>query len=171
MSVRPILIWPSAKLSTPSKDVPVEDFGTAALQVVVSDLHETLEHAGGLGLSAIQVGIPYRVFVTNIYGEKHTYVNPVVMSTFGTPVPFAEGCLSVPGVFETVDRFNEIIVSSKSVEGEDELRQLDDVEAQCVAHEIDHLDGVMFVDRFGRVKKDIIKRKVAKALREARRAR
>ncbi len=167
--IRPILIWPDPKLRAVSKPVLEADFGSYALRGIVQDLFDTLAASKGVGLAAIQVGIPYRIFVMSMLdSEPQVFINPVIMKTLGEPSLVSEGCLSLPGIYEDVERYEEVIMSAFDIAGVEALYQLSDEEAQCALHECEHLDGRMIPDSFGRVKKDIIKRKIAKYLRNRR---
>ncbi len=164
--IKPILAWPNPKLKVVSKDVEAADFGTDALRSVVQDLTDTMEAACGLGLAAIQIGIPYRIFVARETAGAKAYINPVIMKFDGDKRKVSEGCLSIPGVYEDVERYEEIILSAFDVDGVESCFQFEGIEAQCVQHEAEHLDGKMsIVDGLGPVKRDLIKRKVAKLVR------
>lgn len=165
MTYKGVLTWPCEALTKVSEPT---DLHTAS--IYLPQMWDILENAPGVGLAAIQIGIPIRLFVMDARNEhktKYAFMNPEIVEAFGEPVEVEEGCLSVPGVYEKVLRYPEIIIRATNIHKETELRlfQLYGLEAQCAAHEIEHLDGKLFVDSFGRVKKDIIKRKVQKFLR------
>ncbi len=165
--IKPILAWPNPKLKVVSKDVEAADFGTDALKAVVQDMIDTMEAAGGLGLAAIQIGIPYRLFVSRGAKDVQAYINPVIMKFDGDKRKVSEGCLSIPGVYEDVERYEEIILSAFDVDGVESCFQFEGIEAQCAQHETEHLDGKLsIVDGLGPVKRDLIKRKVAKFVRQ-----
>jgi peptide deformylase len=130
------------------------------------NLHETLLHFRGVGLSAIQVDWPVRLFAMRTPKEVQTFVNPEIVTVDGDEAEREEGCLSLPGVFERVKRFPNVIVAAMDLQaGERRLWDLEGIEAQCAQHEVDHLDGKMFSDNYGSVKRDIVRRKIKKQLR------
>lgn len=170
MAIRRVLIWPDQALKAKSVEVAdgvlESDYG----KQLVSDMFETMYAFRGVGLAAIQVGVPLRLFVMDAYSgqdgrTKHVFVNPALEETFGDPVEVKEGCLSLPGVVERRKRYREVIVSTGPADARVRF-QLDDLEAQCAQHEIEHLDGMTLADGAGTTKRDIIRRKIAKTLRE-----
>lgn len=168
MSIKPILVWPNPKLhqlSQPVVDTDSED----TIRNLVDDLFDTLHKAGGAGLSAIQIGVPLRVFVMDCKtgGKAHAFVNPEIVETVDDPIEVEEGCLSIPGVFDQVLRFPQVQIRAVdwSTGPESKLFDLYGLEAQCAQHEIEHFEGMLFVQKFGRVKQDILKRKMQKHLR------
>lgn len=163
--ILPILIWPHPKLKDPSADLSIKQIISNPIKELVANMLETVQSARGLGLSAIQVGHPVRLFVTDIAGTQHIYFNPVIEEWIGEAEPMTEGCLSLPGVFEEVLRFSEVVISFQNHLGEVLKHQLGGLEAQCAQHEYDHLDGLLMTDDLGPVKRDIVKRKIAKELK------
>lgn len=143
MSIRPILIWPDRRLYEVSK--PVENFGPELMELV-SDMWETMYHAGGAGLAAIQIGVPLRVFVASYDGEEYVFINPTWNKTAdAVKVPVSEGCLSVPNQFETVERWDEVYVKAQGVTGKEwDMTTLRF--AQVIQHETEHLDGQLFLE-------------------------
>jgi peptide deformylase len=107
----------------------------------------------------------------NPWKSRHAFINPEIVETIGDLVEVTEGCLSIPGYFEKTMRYSEIIIKAIDIEHdlEPRLYQLAGVEAQCTQHEMEHFEGKLFIDGYGRVKKDIIKRKMQKYLRENKR--
>jgi len=186
MAVLPLLYYPSQKLKQVSVEVePV--YARMDHDDVIRNLAESLVHYRGLGLSAIQVGVPQRIFVMavnkqssqncNIVKEMpyfliQVFVNPVIVEVTDGPEEVEEGCLSLPGIVERVRRYRQVVVEGDDITSVEMGRRrwdLEGIEAQCAQHEIDHLDGKLFSDGFKPVKRDITKRKVQKALREMRR--
>lgn len=164
--VRKVLIWPSTRLYDTSKEVTFEYTQTDEYKELIRDMKETLTHYHGVGLSAIQIGVPLRVFVMRTNdGKIEEFVNPSIMEYLAPPVPMEEGCLSVPGVFETTLRSPEVIVSAMNPEnGKERLWDLADIEAQCAQHEIEHFEGKTMMDRVGTAKRQVLKRKMQKAI-------
>lgn len=136
-----ILIWPNPKLKEISK--PVTDRPDPAF---LNDLYHVMKKAGGVGLSAIQVGIPMRIVVLDVGQGPQYYLNPVIEKTIGDRVPMIEGCLSVPGQFETIHRFPEVVVKYQLDTMENAVTHVKGLTAHCLQHELEHLDGKIFTD-------------------------
>jgi peptide deformylase len=162
----PLLLYPNPKLSLVSVPVDPEEAKTEEFRTFLTWLGETLIWYRGIGISAIQTGWPCRVFSMKTRDGIQHFVNPEIESTDCELTEMEEGCLSVPGVTELVKRYPAVIVSALDIEsGERKSYDLVDTEAQCAQHEIEHLDGKMFSDNYGPVKRDIVKRKIKKQLR------
>lgn len=164
--IKNIIIWPNGRLHEVSLPVGKDEDVTELVQ----DLFDTLKHYGGAGLSAIQIGVPKRVFVTdcNEEGYKHAFVNPEIVELMGESSLVPEGCLSVPGVVENVDRYGQVRFTARDlVSNYPEVRTYDafGFEAQYIQHEAEHLEGSVYVQKFGKAKRDQIARKVKAALR------
>ena len=166
MAVLPILHYPDPRLRKPA--APVTQFG-AALQRVVSDMFETMYKAPGIGLAAPQVNLAQRIVVIDISrecNEPRIFINPEILERQGKDV-MEEGCLSVPDTYETVERASWIKVRAQEVDGQFFELACEGLLAVCVQHEIDHLDGKLFVDRLSTLKRSRIRRKFEKAQRLA----
>ena len=162
--MKKILIWPSDTLRNKSEHVTFEYAASPEFEALVVDLKETLEHYHGVGLSAIQIGVPKRVFVMKTEGGVEVFVNPVVM-TAEAPVLMDEGCLSLPGVYEKVLRSPQIILTgTEPGSWEQRLWDLEGVEAQCAQHEIEHFDGITMADKMGVTKRKIARRTIKKTM-------
>ena len=179
--LRKLLYYPHPNLKLISDEVGDGWAQSSELKDLYADLAETMISNIGIGLAAPQVDIPMRVFVMavaknssrrNIVRESarfnvQVFVDPVIEEHFDDLFTYEEGCLSVPGVTEEVQRWPQIAVSAWDIESNQRLRfDLYGIEARCAQHEIDHLDGKMFTDGYGGVKRDIAKRKIKKFLRE-----
>lgn len=137
---------------------------------IAFSLMETLNHYEGLGLSANQVGLPYRMFALNIGKQIWCLVNPVVISQSEKKTNYAEGCLSYPGLYVTVGRPESIVVEYNMIGSNERKRQqFDGLTATCVLHEIDHLDGIVYTDRIPKVKLMKAKEKVKTNLKKMKR--
>jgi len=153
------------KVSEPVKDVDEE------IKNLVNDMLETMYNAPGVGLSAVQVGVLKRIIVADIHyrdgGETDPVIiiNPEIVSSNGE-ITYEEGCLSVPGYTADVVRAERITVSGLNIHGDKTMLAAGDFLAIVLQHEIDHLNGILFVDRLGPVKKDMFKRKYRKILRD-----
>jgi peptide deformylase len=166
MARLPLLLYPNVKLREVSEPVALDMARSEAFKTFLRDLGETLVWYRGVGISAIQTGNADRVFSMRTKTGVQHFVNPEIDSYDGDYVELDEGCLSIPGWSEKVSRRTGVIVSALDIEsGERKLWDLDGIEAQCAQHEMDHLDGKMFSDGWGPVKKDIVRRKIKKALR------
>ena len=151
MSVRDIRLFGDPVLRSPAR--PVEDFD-AALRRLVSDLVDTLIDAGGAGLAAPQIGVSLRVFVFGIMdpadpdqGSVHHLVNPVLVEQEAETVEDYEGCLSLPGLEYQLPRPRRIVAAGFDQHGDPVRVEGTERLARCLAHETDHLDGVLFIDR------------------------
>jgi peptide deformylase len=166
MAILDIRTYPDPVLA--QKAQPVENIDES-IRRVLDDMAETMYAASGVGLAAPQVGISLRMIVVDasprVEGEKLIkLVNPVV--TFGEgSVVCEEGCLSVPSVSENVTRFAKVIVEGYNEQGKPVKIETETFLATVLQHEIDHLNGVLFIDRLGRLKRDLIKRKLKKKSR------
>ena len=169
MALLPILEFPDPRLRT--KAVPVDPARLAdpALQRLFDDMFETMYEAPGIGLAASQVDVHQRFMVIDVSEEKDqpmVFVNPEIVSREGEQV-YQEGCLSVPGIYADVTRANEIDVRFLDREGEPRELRVDGLLAVCIQHEMDHLDGKLFVDYLSPLKREMVRKKLAKAKRNA----
>ncbi len=130
------------------------------LKTLVDDMIETMHESDGIGLAAPQVGISQRILVTDVspvesgFGPQ-AFINPVILETEGE-AELEEGCLSIPGVRENVTRPEEILLKFQTVEGEDRTEKYTGWMSRVLQHEIDHLDGILFIDHLGMVKRKLI---------------
>ncbi len=178
MAVMKVVEWPAKVLET--KSVEVDKFDDE-LRNFVRDMHETMDHAGGIGLAANQVGDAKRVLTIFIpwsgsrysdqeekketwHDMRYTFINPVITKTKGK-IKWQEGCLSFPEIFEFVDRAEEVWVTAKDENGKTFEVHANGLMAVCLQHEIDHIDGVVFIDRMSRLKCGLVKKKIAKRQR------
>ena len=167
MAQLPILEYPDPRLRIRAK--PVTEFD-AELRQLAADLLETMYAAPGIGLAATQVDVHKRILVVDVSEERnepYCLVNPEIMSAEGK-VSYEEGCLSVPDVFESVERAEHIVVSAFDENGERIEIEAEGLLAICIQHEMDHLEGKLFVDYLSALKRDRLKKKtLKKAKREA----
>jgi peptide deformylase len=167
MSKLDILVAPDPRLKLTSEPVPVVNDGIRRL---MDDMLETMYAAPGIGLAAPQVGKPVRVIVVDVANEgedPHPYrmVNPEIVDASEELRVTNEGCLSVPDFYADVERADTITVKYQDEHGEQKVLKAEGMLATCIAHEIEHLDGVLFVDHLSLVKRNIILRKLQKAKR------
>ena len=159
-----ILHYPDPRLRKPALPVAAVDEGIRAL---VTNLLETMYAAPGIGLAATQVNVQQRVIVMDVSEHKNqplALINPVILDRQGVE-EMEEGCLSVPGFYETVQRAERVRISALDGEGEPFELETGGLLAVCIQHEIDHLDGKLFVDYLSMLKRDRIRRKLEKQLR------
>ena len=174
MAVREILTFPDPRLARKSKPVDgVDD----EIKQLIDDMFETMYIAEGVGLAAPQIGITKRIIVVDCGAREQedegplapveplAIVNPVITAKEGK-ITWEEGCLSVPGYTDEVDRAANITVEGLDREGEPLKMDVDGLLAVCIQHEIDHLEGVLFVDRLSRLKQALVKKKLKKKARE-----
>lgn len=140
---------------------PVREI-TAEIRRIIADMTETMWHQVGIGLAAPQVGLPHRILVMDDgKGGAQALINPEIETRSGT-VREEEGCLSIPGVFGVVERSKTITVKAMDEDGKPVSLEATGLKARIVQHELDHLDGVLFIDRLPPVTRDRIKKKIQK---------
>ena len=168
MSLLPILEFPDPRLRKVAK--PVTEFNDT-LQKLVEDMLETMYEAPGIGLAATQINHHERVIVIDVSEDKDqplVLINPEVTVLDEELGSYDEGCLSVPGFYETVERPKKVKISAKNQFGEEQDIDADELLAVCVQHEIDHLDGKLFVDYISPLKRNRIRNKLEKSHRQQR---
>jgi peptide deformylase len=161
--IRPILRYGEAPLHQPAAEVTAFD---TALHRLIDDMIETMYAAPGIGLAATQIGVPLRVFVIDLSlgrttGDLITMVNPVFVEREGTQLE-EEGCLSAPSFNATVVRPKRAVLKGQDRDGAEHTREGTDLLARAFQHEMDHLDGIVFVDRLRGIKREMIVRKIQK---------
>jgi peptide deformylase len=167
MAILDILHYPDARLRNKAKPVQQVD---DALRTLVDDMFETMYQAPGIGLAATQVNVSKRLLVIDISEEKDSplcFINPQILEKDGEE-QMEEGCLSVPGIFEKVTRADRIRVRALDRDGEPFEIDADGLLAVCIQHEIDHLDGKLFVDYLSSLKRQRIRKKLEKEARQHR---
>ncbi len=167
MAIRPILTAPDPRLKAVSEPVAKVDDETRRL---IDDLIESMYEADGIGLAAIQVGVPKRILVMDLDqrdGNKNpmAFVNPEILWASEELATFQEGCLSVPEIWEDVDRPAKIRAGYLDRDGKSQVLEADGLLATCLQHEMDHLNGVLFLDHLSKLKRSMALRKLAKAKR------
>jgi peptide deformylase len=156
---KPIVIWPDKVLQRPTSQVT--DFGPA-LETLLAEMADSLREAEGIGIAANQIGVGLRLaWVGRPDGTFFEIVNPELVEA-SEPVTYEEGCLSVPGEFETTPRFRKATVRFQDRTGAWQTLEAEDRLAHVLQHEIDHLDGTVFVNHLSSLKRDLIKKKMLK---------
>jgi peptide deformylase len=165
MSIKPIIILPDPLLRQVSTKLEQVDDNVRKL---ADDMLETMYDAPGIGLAAIQVGIPKRLLVIDIAKEgeeknPRVFINPEILASSDDRSVYEEGCLSIPDYYAEVERPARITVKYVNRDGKEETIEADGLLATCLQHEIDHLNGVLFIDHISRLKRDMVIRKFTKA--------
>jgi peptide deformylase len=168
MALLPILCYPDPKLHTVAKPVQAVD---ARIKTLISDMLETMHEAKGIGLAATQVDVHERLIVMDVSEEHDTplvLINPKILWVSPETHLNEEGCLSVPGIYDGVQRHDAVKVEAMDGDGQLRLIEADGLLAVCIQHEMDHLMGKVFVEYLSPLKRNRIKTKMIKAQREAR---
>jgi peptide deformylase len=176
MAIRPIFETPDPVLRQISKPVEVFD---GELRALIADMFETMYHAPGIGLAAVQVGVPIRLLVMDLQEpsdpddpespaikEPRVFINPEILWASETTVPYTEGCLSVPDQYAEVLRPDRIRARWQDDRGDVHEQDLDGLLAICLQHEMDHLEGILFIDHLSKLKRDMVLKKLAKLRKE-----
>lgn len=167
MAILKILHYPDPRLHTVAKPVVTVD---GRIRQLVSDMAQTMYDAPGIGLAATQVDVHERVIVIDLSEEQNdlmVLINPEIVWRSDEVKTYEEGCLSVPGIFDEVNRAAQIRVKTLDLDGQMREFDADGLLAICVQHEIDHLDGKVFVEKLSSLKQSRIKTKLLKQKREA----
>ncbi|MGH6816305.1 MAG: peptide deformylase [Hyphomicrobiaceae bacterium] len=169
MAILELVKAPDPRLKLVSQPVPEVD---RALRRLMDDMLETMKDASGIGLAAIQVGVPKRIAVIDLDpgGAKSNpiyLVNPKIVATSEEQTTYNEGCLSVPEFWEDVSRPSRLTVEYTTEKGERQTIEADGLLATCLQHEIDHINGLLFIDHLSKLRRSIALRKSAKLKRKA----
>ena len=164
MAIRKILTEPDPFLRQKSEKVDIVD---DSIRTLMDDMLETMYDAPGIGLAAIQVGVPKRVIVIDLSKNNDTknplyFVNPVILTKSNKDASYEEGCLSVPNQFAEISRPNTCSVKFLDYEGNEKTIEANGLLATCIQHEMDHLEGILFIDYLSKLKKDMIIKKLSK---------
>jgi peptide deformylase len=173
MALLPIVEVPDPRLRQISSPVAKVDDEVRAL---VADMFETMYAAPGIGLAAVQVGVPKRILVIDLQepeeegGEPvrdpRIFINPEIVTASDQEVPYTEGCLSVPDQYAEVDRPDRIRARWLDLDGKAHEEEIEGLLATCLQHEMDHLEGILFIDHLSRLKREMILKKLAKQRKE-----
>ena len=164
MTIRKILTEPDPFLR--QKSIKVENVNNE-IRTLMDDMLETMYAAPGIGLAAIQIGVPKRVIVIDIArGEEEKnpkyFVNPEIISNSNMEASYEEGCLSVPGQFAEISRPNKCKIKFLDYNGNEKTLEMNGLLATCIQHEMDHLEGILFIDYLSKLKKFLIMKKLFK---------
>ncbi|MBV8681416.1 MAG: peptide deformylase [Caulobacteraceae bacterium] len=171
MTIRPILTVDSDMAVLKKVSAPVETVDDD-LRVLMDDMLETMYDAPGIGLAAIQIGVPKRVIVMDLARAEEPkaprfFVNPEILWASDEMFVYEEGCLSVPEIYDEVERPAHVRIRYLDYNGQQVEEEAEGLFAVCIQHELDHLNGVLFIDHLSRLKRDRAISKVRKAAREA----
>jgi peptide deformylase len=169
MAIRDILTVPDPVLKQRSAPVKKVDDGIRAL---MDDMLETMYAAPGIGLAAIQIGVPKRVIVMDLAAkgeppQPRFFVNPEILEASEELAPYEEGCLSVPEIYDEVERPARVKLRYLDRDGKEVIEDADGLFAVCIQHEMDHLEGVLFIDHLSRLKREQAIKKVRKQAKAA----
>ena len=164
MTIRKILTEPDPFLR--QKSIKVEEVNEE-IRTLMDDMLETMYNAPGIGLAAVQVGVPKRVIVIDISrnDEKKNplyLINPEIIKKSNKDKSYEEGCLSVPGQFAEINRPDKCKIKHLDYNGDEKILEFDGLLATCIQHEIDHLEGILFIDYLSKLKKSMIVKKLSK---------
>ena len=173
MALLPIIETPDPLLRRISKPVEAVDDD---LRKLIADMFDTMYAAPGIGLAAIQVGVPRRLLVIDLQEpeeeggdpvrDPRVFINPEILETSETVQVYSEGCLSIPDQYAEVERPDRIRARWLDEEGEAHEEELDGLLAICLQHEMDHLEGILFIDHLSRLKREMVLKKLAKQRKE-----
>jgi len=168
MSIKPLIILPDPILRQVSKPVERVD---APLRKLADDMLATMYDAPGIGLAAIQIGEPLRMLVIDLAKEDetpapHVFINPEVLESSDQRSIYEEGCLSIPDYYAEVERPASVRVKYLDRDGKLQEMEAEGLMATCLQHEIDHLNGVLFIDHISKLKRDRVVKKFTKALKQ-----
>jgi peptide deformylase len=169
MARRDIIILPDKRLRSVSK--PVSEISDE-IRALVADMFETMYEAPGIGLAAIQIGVPSRVIVMDLSkreaeAEPRVFINPEIVWSSQETSPYEEGCLSIPDIHEDVERPSRVRIRYLDLDAKQQESDAEGLFAICIQHEVDHLNGVLFIDHISKLKRERIIKKFTKAAKRA----
>jgi len=168
MTIKPIIYLPDPVLRQQSLAVERVD---SEMNSFIDDMLETMYDAPGIGLAAIQVGVPRRVLVIDVAGKEEdpnpqVFINPELVATGDETSVYEEGCLSIPDYYAEVERPATVTVKHLGRDGKEMLTEADGLLATCLQHEMDHLNGILFIDHISKLKRDMVVRKFTKLAKQ-----
>jgi peptide deformylase len=165
MTIKPLIILPDPLLRQVSKPIERVD---SDLQRLADDMLDTMYDAPGIGLAAVQIGVPRRMLVIDVAREGEekqplVFINPEIVASSDERSVYEEGCLSIPDYYAEVERPATVSVKYLDRDGKEQTVEADSLLATCLQHEIDHLNGVLFIDHISRLKREMVVKKFTKA--------
>ena len=164
MAVLPIVQFPDPRLRRQAAPVALQSVATEKFNRLIEDMFETMYAASGIGLAATQVDFHQRLMVIDVSEEKtspHVFINPTILRRQDNQL-HREGCLSIPGIYADVSRAKTIVVEYLDRQGVSQCLETDGLLSVCIQHEIDHLDGRLFIDSLSPLKREMIRKKLSK---------
>lgn len=168
MSIKPIVLLPDAVLRQKSQSVErIDD----ELKKLASDMTETMYDAPGIGLAAIQIGVPRRLLVVDVSKDDENqnptvFINPEIVDESDERSTYEEGCLSIPDYYAEIERPASVKVKYLDLSGKEQMIEADGLMATCLQHEIDHLNGVLFIDYLSKLKQNMVVKKFTKLAKQ-----
>lgn len=168
MTIKPLIILPDPVLRQKSEPVERVD---EELNRLADDMLETMYDAPGIGLAAIQIGIPRRLLVIDVSGEEEerrpqVFINPEIVASSDERSTYEEGCLSIPDYYAEVERPARVTVRHLDRDGNEQTVEAEGLLATCLQHEIDHLNGVLFIDHISKLKREMVVKKFTKLAKQ-----
>lgn len=168
MAIKPIILYPDPRLRKRSQPVTQMTRFEGTLKTLVSDMFETMYHAQGIGLAAIQIGLPLQIVTIDLNNpeighEPLVLINPKIVSVASEWSEHQEGCLSIPNVYSIIKRPAEVTIEYQDTRFERHTLTAKELLATCVQHEIDHVNGVLFIDHLSKLKRDMVLKKHKKS--------
>ncbi|MDB5555514.1 MAG: def1 [Rhizobium sp.] len=165
MTIKPLIILPDPVLRQVSSPIAQVD---DAVRKLSDDMLETMYDAPGIGLAAIQVGIPKQMLVIDLHKEgeerqPQIFINPEILRSSDERSAYEEGCLSIPDYYAEVERPAKVTVKYIDISGKEQIVEAEGLLATCLQHEVDHLNGVLFIDYISRLKREMVIKKFTKA--------
>lgn len=165
MTIKPLIILPDPLLRQVSKPIERVD---SDLQRLADDMLDTMYDAPGIGLAAVQIGVPRRMLVIDVSREGEekqplVVINPEIIKSSDERSVYEEGCLSIPDYYAEVERPATVSIKYLDRDGKEQMVEADSLLATCLQHEIDHLNGVLFIDHISRLKREMVIKKFTKA--------
>ena len=165
MTIKPLIILPDPVLRQVSSPIAQVD---DVVRKLSDDMLDTMYDAPGIGLAAVQVGIPKRMLVIDLHKEgeekqPQIFINPEILRSSDERSAYEEGCLSIPDYYAEVERPAKVTVKYVDISGKEQLLETEGLLATCLQHEIDHLNGVLFIDYISRLKREMVIKKFTKA--------
>lgn len=156
-----LLYYPNEILRTPCEEVTEEDFQSEEFLQFLTSMVDSLAAYRAIGIAAPQLGLNKRIFLNNVDDRPQFFINPKIVHSEGT-IRLKEGCLSFPGIFLYTDRAAEVTIDAVDADGREFRASLDDLDAVAAQHELDHLNGVLFIDHVGKLERKMLLKKLAK---------
>jgi peptide deformylase len=161
-TILPIINYPNPILKTVSESVELDGQAGEAVSALIESMKLTMRAENGIGISAIQVGVPLRIFLVELRdGSVRSFINPTILTKSEEMISTQEGCLSFPGIFGRVDRHESVTIAALDETMAYYELELHGIDSVCAQHELDHLNGITFYDHLSALKKRLLSKKIA----------